>query len=144
LFAPLAALKERLKRLRAAGNRAYQGLTDKNNEARQHKRDGEHGNASSESRFFYPPGEPTVQGMRDDGERKGLGERGNEGINELPAEHHQDPSRDKEHNDKHVIPRPPGVSIHRLSRRITHRQSKIPVMTWTLFRLWTGVRLSCR
>ena len=86
-----------------------------------------------------------MQGMRDDGERKGPGERGNEeGLDELPGEHHQDPSRDKEHNDKHVIPRPPDVSIHRLSRRITHRQSKIPVMTLALFRLWTGVRLSCR
>ena len=67
MFAPLAALKERLKRLRAGGNRAYQGLTDKNNEAREDKRDGEHGDA----RFFYPTGEPTMQGMRDDGERKG-------------------------------------------------------------------------
>lgn len=95
--------------------------------------------------FFIGQASQPCKGCATTASARAPGERGNEeGLDELPGEHHQDPSRDKEHNDKHVIPRPPGVSIHRLSRRITHRQSKIPVMTWTLFRLWTGVRLSCR
>ena len=53
----------------AGGNRAP-GSDRQNDERGKDHRNGEHSNASGESRLFDPMGEPTVQGMRNDGKRK--------------------------------------------------------------------------
>ena len=103
LFAPVTGLEERLTCLGAGGNRACQTLTDKNDERGEDHRDGEHSNASGESRLFDSMGKPAVQGMRNDGQRKRPTEGINEGSHELPTKHQQDPGRDEEHDHNHVI-----------------------------------------